>query len=258
MEEKSKSHQAPNKQKTVECTKCHKQVVPTNGILDKSGFICNECVVKQKKRKRNIIAGSCASVVAATCLCGGIYMCSPENRTGVGFDGVGEITDSMNVVVDSAIVAFNMATATATSDPVSTQNPISNIAEFKAAISKNVGDAQKSNKQNVVIPSIGVRFEINTNYFVLGNNEIVKELAKTYLQTNKQATILVEGYTCDLGGDQLNQKLSELRADAVKKILIETGVPSDKIETKWYGKSRYKEFNYPNKSDYRRVIVSIK
>lgn len=54
----------------------------------------------------------------------------------------------------------------------------------------------------------------------------------TYLQTNKQATILVEGYTCNLGSDKLNQKLSELRADAVKKVLVEAGVPSDKIETK--------------------------
>ena len=108
------------------------------------------------------------------------------------------------------------------------------------------------NKQNFEV------YPVKIFQFLYAVTEIVKELAKTYLQTNKQATILVEGYTCDLGGDQLNQKLSELRADAVKKILIETGVPSDKIETKWYGKSRYKEFNYPNKSDYRRVIVSIK
>ena len=256
MEETIKTPQTPNGQKTVECSKCHKQVGSANGIQTNSGFICNECAAKQKKRKRNIIGGTCAGVVAA-CLCG-IYMYSPEGRTGEGFDGVGEIYDSMNVVVDSANVSFDLAAVTATSAPVSTQAPITNIADFKAAISKNIADAQKTNSQNVVMPSIGIMFDINTNYFVSGNNEIVKELANSYLQTNRQATILVEGYTCNLGGDRLNLKLSELRADAVKKVLVDAGVPADKIETKWYGKSRYKDFKYPNKSDYRRAIISIK
>lgn len=75
-------------------------------------------------------------------------------------------------------------------------------------------------------------------------------------QTNKEATILVEGYTCDLGG--VNFKLSEVRAKAVKKILVNAGIPENKIEVKWYGKSRFKEFKYSSKSEYRRVILSVK
>lgn len=99
---------------------------------------------------------------------------------------------------------------------------------------------------------------MNTNYFINDGEAIVKELAYAYLQTNKLATICIEGYTCDLGGDGLNTNLSKLRAEAVKDILVSAGVPTDKIETKWYGKSRYKDFNYSDKSEYRRVIVSIK
>lgn len=249
---------APNVNKTVECTKCHKQVIPTNGQQAHKGFVCNECIAAQRKRKRNIIGGSCASLLVAAGIATGIYVSSPTDRTVSGFAGVGEIADSMVVNVDSTKVTFDMSTATATSALVSTQAPISNIAEFKRAVKNNIADAKNGKFSNIVIPSVGTMFEINTNYFVNGGEDVVKELAQTFLKTNKQATILVEGYTCDFGGEQLNTTLSKLRAEAVKKLLVDVGVPSDKIETKWYGKSRYKDFNYPNKSDYRRVIVSIR
>jgi len=258
MEEKTKTSTASNVNNTTECTHCHNQVNPANGELTPKGFVCNECIAAQKKRKRNIIGGSCASLLVAAGIATGVYVSSPVDRTASGFAGVGEITDSMAINVDSANVAFDMSAATATSASVSTQAPISNIADFKRAVESNIADAKNGKSSVFVIPSVGTMFEINTNYFVSGGEDIVKELAQTYLKTNKKATILVEGYTCDLGGTQLNSTLSKLRAETVKNVLVEKGVPSDKIETKWYGKSRYKDFNYPNKSDYRRVIISIK
>lgn len=248
---------APNVNKSVECTKCHKQVTPANGQQSSKGFICNECISAQKKRKRTIIGGSCASLLVAAGIATGFYASAPSNRTASGFAGVGDITDSMTVNVDSVKAAFDISTATAVSAPVSTQAPISNIAEFKRIVENNIADAKNSKSTNIVIPSVGVMFEINTNYITNGS-DVVKELAKAFLKTDKKANILVEGFTCDLGSEQLNNNLSKLRAEAVRDILIDSGVPSDKIEIKWYGKSRYKDFNYPNKSDYRRVVVSIK
>ncbi len=92
----------------------------------------------------------------------------------------------------------------------------------------------------------------------VSNCDLINEFAKNYLQTDKTATILVEGYACDLGDDTSNMKLSKDRAIAVKNVLVECGVAEDKIETKWYGESRYNELGYPSKEDHRRVNVSIK
>lgn len=153
---------------------------------------------------------------------------------------------------------FDLSTATAVSSPVSTQAPISNLADFKNVFAQNVADATNENAQNVVIPSVSPLFEINTDHFINDGEALVREFAAVYNKTNKEAAILVEGFTCDLGGIDLNNKLSEVRAETVKNILVNAGIPENKIEVKWYGKSRFNEFKYADKSEYRRVILSIK
>lgn len=41
-------------------------------------------------------------------------------------------------------------------------------------------------------------------------------------------------------------------------ILTNAGIPEQNIEMKWYGKSRFGEFKYTDKSEYRRVTISVK
>ena len=212
--------------------------------------------VKNTNKKRKMIIGGAA--IGAIILAGGYYYSTSSIRNGAGFDGVGQISDSMNVKVDSADVSFNLSTATAVSSPVSTQSPIANITDFHRALGKNVSDARKNGDGSILIPSIGAMFAINTNIFVGDGEEVVNAFADTYLKTNKTAMIVIEGYTCDLGEDRINTELSKLRAETAKSVLVEAGVPSDKIEIKWYGKTRNKEFSYKDISEYRRVIVSIK
>ena len=212
--------------------------------------------VKNTNKKRKMIIGGAA--IGAIILAGGYYYSTSSIRNGAGFDGVVQISDSMNVKVDSADVSFNLSTATAVSSPVSTQSPIANITDFHRALGKNVSDARKNGDGSILIPSIGAMFAINTNIFVGDGEEVVNAFADTYLKTNKTAMIVIEGYTCDLGEDRINTELSKLRAETAKSVLVEAGVPSDKIEIKWYGKTRNKEFSYKDISEYRRVIVSIK
>lgn len=218
-----------------------------------------EEVKNTNKKRKMIIGGAAIGAIIISALAGGYYYYSTSSiRNGVGFDGVGQISDSMNVKVDSADVSFNLSTATAVSSPVSTQSPIANITDFHRALEKNVSDARKNGDGSIVIPSIGAMFAINTNIFVGDGEEVVIAFADTYLKTNKTAKIVIEGYTCDLGEDRINTELSKLRAETAKSVLVEAGVPSDKIEIKWYGKTRNKEFSYKDISEYRRVIVSIK
>lgn len=253
-EKKTTKANVEHSQQSVECSKCHKQVSLTDGVQKPSGFVCNECI---SKRKRQTLLAAIGAMVVVTAILAWIFS-GNSKRTGEGFEGVGEIQDSVSLSVNANEVKFDLSTATAVSSPVSTQAPISNLADFKNVFAQNIADATDNNAKDIVIPSVSPLFEINTDHFINDGEALVREFAAVYNKTNKEATIFVEGFTCDLGGIDLNNKLSEVRAETVKKILVNAGVPENKIEVKWYGKSRFNEFKYSSKSEYRRAILSIK
>lgn len=254
MEEKKQQKQMSSTQQGVECSKCHKQVSSADGVQKPNGFVCNECICKSKKR---ILLTSIGGVIIVAAII--VWaLTGNSKRTGEGFEGVREIQDSVSLSVNANEVKFDLSTATAVSSPVSTQAPISNLADFKNVFAQNVANATDENSKKIIIPSVSSLFEINTDHFINDGDALVREFALAYNKTNKEATVFVEGYTCDLGGVNLNNKLSEVRAETVKKVLVDAGVPENKIEIKWYGKSRFNEFKYSSKSEYRRVILSVK
>jgi outer membrane protein OmpA-like peptidoglycan-associated protein len=57
------------------------------------------------------------------------------------------------------------------------------------------------------------------------------------LQAYPGLKVSVEGYTDSVGGDDLNQKLSENRANAVMQFLVSQGVAQDHISAKGFGKN---------------------
>jgi outer membrane protein OmpA-like peptidoglycan-associated protein len=59
-----------------------------------------------------------------------------------------------------------------------------------------------------------------------------------YLSANPSSPVTVEGHTDSIGTDQYNQKLSERRANAVRKYLIEKGIASSRIQVVGYGEQR--------------------
>jgi OOP family OmpA-OmpF porin len=48
----------------------------------------------------------------------------------------------------------------------------------------------------------------------------------------------VEGHTDSQGADAYNQALSQRRADAVRKYLVDKGVAGDRLQAKGYGESK--------------------
>ncbi len=62
------------------------------------------------------------------------------------------------------------------------------------------------------------------------------ELIAKYMQDNKDANIEIKGYASPEGSKALNQKLSELRAEAVKKALVKKyHIAADRLTTKGMG-----------------------
>ncbi|MCX6155801.1 MAG: OmpA family protein [Candidatus Kapabacteria bacterium] len=61
----------------------------------------------------------------------------------------------------------------------------------------------------------------------------------TEFLTNKQnVRIMVEGHTDDRGSDKLNDRLSLLRAESVKRYLIKKNIAATRIKTTGFGKRR--------------------
>ena len=99
-------------------------------------------------------------------------------------------------------------------------------------------------------------FELASAELSSEGRAIIAELAPKYAQTNQEATILVEGYTCDLGSVPYNDELSQRRAETVKAEIAKY-IPASKITAKWYGKRMFKKFKFDTKDEYRRVNVRI-
>ncbi len=241
-------------EKEIKCAKCQKLIPESTGIATKKGIICEKCNIKLEKQKRVVIA--CASVLALLLLGVGIYLVTSSKHY-AGYEGAGNIIDSTKVTVSDVNQLSYIETTTAIRDTVSADGAIDNIESFNTAITQNIEKANKEKSSVVVLPSVSAMFEINTNYFTNNSENLIKEFAKIYNKTNKKAKLLIEGYTCNLGSNKLNDELSRVRAEKVKNMLINSGISQEYIEIKWYGKSKFNNFDYSNKSDYRRVILSV-
>ncbi|MGE5278533.1 MAG: OmpA family protein, partial [Acidobacteriota bacterium] len=86
--------------------------------------------------------------------------------------------------------------------------------------------------------AIHVNFDFDKSQIRKGDlGELQKALE--FVKKYPGAAVSVEGHTDSRGSDQYNQALSERRAEAVKKYLLDHGaVKSDKIRSRGFGESR--------------------
>lgn len=88
------------------------------------------------------------------------------------------------------------------------------------------------------------------------HNEIMR--VANLLKKYPDVDVVIEGHTCSIGSEGYNQKLSQRRADSVKRYLVNKfNVPAARLTTKGYGESR-PEFDNSTKDGRRknrRVLV---
>lgn len=89
----------------------------------------------------------------------------------------------------------------------------------------------------------GLVLTLGDTLFATGKSEIKSgatanlDKLTTFLNEYPKRTAAIEGFTDSMGSDEMNQSLSERRADAVKRYLVGQGVGSDRLTSTGRGES---------------------
>jgi outer membrane protein OmpA-like peptidoglycan-associated protein len=109
--------------------------------------------------------------------------------------------------------------------------------------------------------SIGSEILFDFNSFELSEvaKQALGEIKRVIIDKLKIKSIIIEGHTDDIGGEEYNMKLSINRADAVKKFYTNIGIESETIITKGCGKLKPKvpNINDENRRKNRRIEITI-
>ena len=89
-------------------------------------------------------------------------------------------------------------------------------------------------ERGLVVNLRNVLFDTGKANFKAGSEENLAKLAR-FLIEYPERKVLVEGFTDNVGGETINKRLSEQRAESVKMVLVDMGVEPDRILTQGYG-----------------------
>jgi len=96
----------------------------------------------------------------------------------------------------------------------------------------------------------------NATLTAAARSRIGKDVLPRIASCAKVEAVIIEGHTDRLGSQQFNQKLSERRADAVKKYLVGKGMAGASIETIGMGKTVPAKF-CPDEKDRKTLIACL-
>jgi outer membrane protein OmpA-like peptidoglycan-associated protein len=104
---------------------------------------------------------------------------------------------------------------------------------------------------------IEIRFDFNSATISKGALPSVDALGQALTSDGlKGSSFVLAGHTDAVGSDAFNQELSERRADAVKRYLVDKfKIAPDALVTAGYGESRLKNTANPNGGENRRVEI---
>ena len=174
-------------------------------------------------------------------------------------------SDAAKAQIDAAKAQADMVNnQTASSAAVSAAQSDAAKAQAEAEQSRLVAEQAKQREQQANSDKVAMRAQLSVQLnkileprdsargLIVSMSDVLFDTGKYSLKPGareklaKVAGILlaypglnieVGGYTDNVGGDALNQKLSENRADSVRSYLIEQGVVTDSVSAKGFGNS---------------------
>jgi outer membrane protein OmpA-like peptidoglycan-associated protein len=184
--------------------------------------------------------------------------------------GIGSaLTAEQQPSVDQIIQALKPKPLTRSLDSLtappseSTQNPAESqfIDSLRNRATRSITLNEREKIATIAQDKRGIDFEINFEYnsakIAPSAMPTARNLGEALTGADlKGSTFIIEGHTDAKGSDLSNQKLSERRADTIKRFLVnQYKVPAAELVALGYGKSRLKNPNDPFGAENRRVRV---
>jgi outer membrane protein OmpA-like peptidoglycan-associated protein len=121
--------------------------------------------------------------------------------------------------------------------------------------SERVADLNKDKEWKSI--DLEIYFEYNSARIVPEAEPQLKELGEALRsQSLRNATVVLGGHTDAKGSESYNERLSDRRAQAVKRYLVDKlDIPADHLTTAGYGKRHLKNPNDPFGGENRRVQI---
>jgi outer membrane protein OmpA-like peptidoglycan-associated protein len=135
------------------------------------------------------------------------------------------------------------------------------VQTIRGRATRSLSNTEREEIATIVKDKPKIDLEINFDYnsadISARSLSSVQALGKALTNSDlKGSTFVVAGHTDAAGGESYNQDLSERRADAIKRYLVDKyGVASSDLVTVGYGKSKLKDPANPMADANRRVQV---
>ena len=119
------------------------------------------------------------------------------------------------------------------SNPKAGTSPVLNVSSGKSTVKSSEFKSNEPTKlikinRSIETPKVACSFQAFSSKAVIQNYLVIQ--IKESLQKSANKNVIVEGYASSEGLLEVNQKLSQERADAVKSSLISSGIPEDRIK----------------------------
>ena len=133
---------------------------------------------------------------------------------------------------------------------------LTSSSEVNAFLNNAFAKVEQGQATSIEFPGVSSLFELASADLSSEGRAVIAAFGSKLAQTNMEASVIVEGYTCDLGSVAYNDELSQRRAENVKAELSKY-IPASKITAKWYGKRLYKKIKYSTREEHRRANIRI-
>jgi len=134
--------------------------------------------------------------------------------------------------------AFDIYLSCRTKEGIATANEAARLADALCSRKQAEQPLKHTMKQGKKTVSLRVEFDFDKSDVKPKYHDDIARVA-AYMKMHPEAKITIEGHADIIGGKIYNQKLSERRAESVRKYMVEKfGVDASRIATKGYGKSR--------------------
>ena len=148
-----------------------------------------------------------------------------------------------------------------TADPTAAAAESKLVQKFRGRSTRSLSSSEREEIAAIVQDKPKIDLEINFDYnsadISTKSLPSVQALGRALTNNDlKGSTFVVAGHTDAAGGEAYNQDLSERRADAIKRYLVDKyGINGTDLVTVGYGKSKLKDTNQPLAEVNRRVQV---